>query len=336
MKKKMFALVCAVMLALGVLGGCANNSPAGKVEELEELKGRVVYSIGMGNVPDLVFRALLKQAGVDYRFSDVAQEGVVSLAYVSEGAEIMGGLKTGKMNYGVVSEPAATLALNNVEGAERMIDIQALYEKVTGSDNGFPQAALVVKKSFLDAHPGYVAKFVAALKADAKWAESEPAAALNAIKSAGSTSVAMLNQTIAKGCNLGFTSAADAKQQLLKFYESLRGVAKKGETPVGDTLPDDQFFKGEISGDDEQNVTAKVYAPDGAPAICLSKLIADGFEGAEFNVVLPDTIGGYVSKGTADIAVMPTNVAARLYSLDVDIVMLGVTNFGSLYLVGKA
>ena len=37
----------------------------------------------------------------------------------------------------------------------------------------------------------------------------------------------------------------------------------------------------------------------------------------------------------ADIAVMPTNAAAIRYAADKSIIMLGVTNFGSLYLIGR-
>ena len=340
--KKLLCIIAPVFMALCALTGCGNGSPAGKVEELEGLKGRVVYSIGRGNVPDLVFRYILKKAGVDYRFADTAKEGTVSLAYVSEGTEFIAGLTTGQMNYGVVSEPAATAALKKVESAERMLDIQELYANATGSENGYPQAALVVKKSFLAAHSGYVADFLSAFKAGAKWAESEPVSALSAIKSKGSTAVAMLTAEIAKGCNLGFTSANSAKKQLLGFYEALDSVKEDGETPIGNKTPDDAFFADadKISGESETGVTAKVYAPDGAPAISLAKLIADEFSGAEFNIVQPANIGGFVGNGTADIAIMPTNAAANMHAQmlkkgDDDIVMLGVTNWGSLYLIGR-
>ena len=329
--KRILAVLFAVVLGAGVLCGC-NDSPKGKVEELEELKGRVVYSIGQGQVPDLVFRYLLKEAGVEYRLADTAKEGVVSLAYVSEGTEIVGGLAAGQMNYGVLSEPAATVALKNAAGTSRMIDIQALYKKVTGSKNGYPQAALVVKKDFLAAHPGYVAAFVAAFEAGAKWAETEPDGALAEIRKAGSTTVPMLTAEIAKGCNLGFTPAADCKAQLVSFYNGLNDVKDEGTAPVGAKLPNDAFYRGEITGEAETGVRAKVYAPDGAPAISLAKMIYDGFD-ADFSVVPPANIMAKVMTD-ADIAVMPANAAAAKAD-DAGIVMLGVTNFGSLYMVGK-
>ena len=339
--KKLLAIVLSVFFAFGVLAGCNNDTPSGKVKELEELKGRVVYSIGKGNVPDLVFRYILKKAGIEYVVNSTeVVDGKVSLGYVSEGTEFIGGLKAETMHYGVISEPAATQATKNVDGATKMFDIQELYNEISGSNSGYPQAALVVKKSFLDAHPGYVKDFVAAFKQDAKWAETNPADALTAIKNAGSTTLPLLNAEIAKGCNLGFTSAAVAKNELLDFYKALNEVVITEQKEVGVAkMPEDEFFKGEIAGESESGVTAHIYAPYGAPAIGMAKLIADGFAGANFHIVPPANIMESVVNGkdgnpAADIAIMPTNAAAIRYAADKSIVMLGVTNWGSLYLVG--
>ena len=330
--KKFISTLCAFLLAATFFAGCGNDAPSGKVEQLEDLRGKVVYSIGNGSVPDLVFRYILKQNDIEYRFSDKPKDGTVSIAYVLEGSEFIGGLTAGKMNYGVISEPAATVALNKVGGAERLFDIQKLYDGVSGATGGYPQAALVVKKTFLEAHRGYVADFISAFESGSKWAETSPAEALAAIKSAGSSTVPLLTSDIARGCNLGFTRASEVKDKLKGFYNALESVQEEGETPVGAKLPSDDFYMGEISAPAETGVTAKVYAPDGAPAISLAKMIADGYAGAQFKIVQPSIIGASVV-GDADIAIMPTNAAAML-SEKAGIVMLGVTNFGSLYLIG--
>lgn len=333
--KKRVCFLLACVFAAALLCGCG-HSPKGKVQELEELKGRVVYSIGKGNVPDLVFRYLLKSAGVSYRYSDEAKEGTVSLAYVSEGTEIVGGLAAGKINYGVLGEPAATTALKKVQGTERMLDLQQLYNKVTDTAGGYPQAVLAVKTKFLQDHPGYVTQFVASLQANAKWAETNTQEAVAAIKGVYTqTSVASLTQESAKGCNIAFTSALDAKVELLAFFRALDSVKEEGETPIGNGLPDDTFFAAVPQGESEQNVTANVYAPDGAPAVGLSKPIADGFAGATFHIVPPADIGGYVLKGTADLAILPSNAAANLYGKGAGIQVLGVINHGNLFMVGK-
>ena len=342
MKRKIICIVCAVMMAVS-LCACADKGPSGKVETLGELKGRVVYSIGQGQVPDLVFRSILKQAGVPYTFSDAAESGKVSLAYAADGVQVIAGLNSGAYNYGVLGEPAATNALGKVAGTSVMFDLQELYGELHSGQKGFPQAVLVVKKSFYEAHPAFVKAFVEAFTAGVKWAETNASEALTALKSAGSTQIAALTNKIAKNCNLGFKAASAAKQEILTFYEDINGVyeAGAGETsPIGGSLPDDAFFAAiPAAGEAESGVTANVYAPDGAPAIALSKLIHDSFAGVDFHIVQPSDIGPQVLSGAADIAIMPSNAAANIYGKKKDTdaapLCLGVTCFGNLYLIGK-
>ena len=78
-----------------------------------------------------------------------------------------------------------------------------------------------------------------------------------------------------------------------------------------------------------------IYMPDGAPAIAVSALMANGFENTDFTVVQSTAIAQYVANGTADLAIMPINAAAKLYNDGVGITMLSVNTHGNLYLVGS-
>ena len=83
-----------------------------------------------------------------------------------------------------------------------------------------------------------------------------------------------------------------------------------------------------------------IAAPDGAPVLALYSLMKDGtaiggktvgykvYTGAA-------NIGTAISSGDADIAVMPLNVASKLYNKGEDIKLLSVNIFGVLYMVGK-
>ncbi|MDE6293949.1 MAG: ABC transporter substrate-binding protein [Clostridiales bacterium] len=88
-------------------------------------------------------------------------------------------------------------------------------------------------------------------------------------------------------------------------------------------------------GNDEGDETIHVYMPDGAPAIALASLMDGGYSGFDFTVVPSNEIGGVVSNGTADMAIMPIDAAANLYNGGKDIVMLSVNTHGNLYMVGK-
>ncbi|MCH5153671.1 MAG: ABC transporter substrate-binding protein [Clostridiales bacterium] len=90
--------------------------------------------------------------------------------------------------------------------------------------------------------------------------------------------------------------------------------------------------QGDPTGGDKE--TVHVYMPDGAPAIALASVMDSGYDGFDFTVVPSETIGGVVANGTADMAIMPIDAAAKLYNGNVEIVMLSVNTHGNLYMVG--
>ena len=86
-----------------------------------------------------------------------------------------------------------------------------------------------------------------------------------------------------------------------------------------------------------EKATISVYAPDGAPALAISKFISDGESfgtGAkfEYHVVDQSEIGAYA--GAADVIVMPVNAASKIYSAK-SYKTAGVITHGNLYIMSK-
>ena len=83
-----------------------------------------------------------------------------------------------------------------------------------------------------------------------------------------------------------------------------------------------------------------LMAPDGAPALAAASIFADGtIGGRTVNssiVAGADEISTNVANGTADIAIMPVNLAARIYNGGAKIKLVSVSVTGCLYMVGKS
>lgn len=83
-----------------------------------------------------------------------------------------------------------------------------------------------------------------------------------------------------------------------------------------------------------------IAVPDGAPTLALYSLmdsvnVLEGYK-VRYKVLSgAENIGKTLVSGAADCAVMPVNVAAKLYNAGNDIKLLSVNVFGVLYLVGK-
>ncbi|MFR3569449.1 MAG: ABC transporter substrate-binding protein [Paraclostridium sordellii] len=91
----------------------------------------------------------------------------------------------------------------------------------------------------------------------------------------------------------------------------------------------------------KEDVSVKVSMPDGLPSIAMSKLafknknIKDGYN-VNYNIEkTPDNLSTTVMKGEADIAVVPSNMAAIAYNKTKNYEIAGTTGLGSFYLVSN-
>ncbi len=94
------------------------------------------------------------------------------------------------------------------------------------------------------------------------------------------------------------------------------------------------------SNDGEKSLS--FYAPDGAPALAIAKLINDKENfitdaTIDYKVVSSNDIGGVMSQGKGDFIVMPINAASKLYKANSDstYVMTAVITHGNLYLMSS-
>ncbi|HKL73888.1 MAG TPA: ABC transporter substrate-binding protein [Clostridia bacterium] len=81
-----------------------------------------------------------------------------------------------------------------------------------------------------------------------------------------------------------------------------------------------------------------ISMPDGAPALAMAKLMKDfTYENYVVNFeIVPgvNEITARLSQKTANIAMLPTNIATKLYANNLDIRLISSNVFGVLYLVG--
>ncbi len=91
---------------------------------------------------------------------------------------------------------------------------------------------------------------------------------------------------------------------------------------------------GEQKGED---VVINVAVPDGAPALAIASMLAGKtFDGYQVNYEIVDgtDIATKLTAKQADIAIMPTNLAAKLYNNGLGIKTVATNVYGLLYLVG--
>lgn len=211
--------------------------------DLPELAGKRLGVIGQGNVPDLTLRMILDSEGIPYQRSEEAVSGKVALSYYADGGALLPLLVSGKVDYALLGEPAATTAASK-PGQQIVIDLQEMWE--LAFDGEFPQACLVVKGRLIDENKSYIEKFLNALSESDGWAERYPENALAAVndhmeKGTVST-LKTLDADTVKRCNIKTVPAKESKEICDGYFEALCSMMTELGKPVLASVPDAGFY----------------------------------------------------------------------------------------------
>ncbi|MCM1368364.1 MAG: ABC transporter substrate-binding protein [Roseburia sp.] len=220
----------------------------GKTEEqatLESLAGKRVGSIGQGQVPDLTLRMMLDECGVEFAVSETAVTGKAAIRYPADNEALPQLLKTGKIDYAFMPEPAVSTAVSNL-GLHVVMDAQQQWTELFGGE--YPQACLVATTELVENDPDYVDAFIARLKKTEteEWAENNPEEAVQAVKdnfvSGSQSTLAALSAEIIGRCNIKAVDAATARATCETYFGKLVSMQTGLGTSVISAAPDDGFY----------------------------------------------------------------------------------------------
>ena len=141
------------------------------ITKIEDLAGKTILNSNKNEAPDLIFRLILKWAGLD-------PDKDVNIEYVGSPNEEVPLFLNGRADVAVMHEPASTAALMKAkaEGIPlfRAFDVTEVYGKYTGRGPRIPQVGLAVNEDFLEAHEDVVRATHEACVEAGKWVLENP------------------------------------------------------------------------------------------------------------------------------------------------------------------
>ena len=144
------------------------------ITRIEDLAGKTILNSNKNEAPDLIFRLVLKWAGLD-------PDKDVNIEYVGSPNEEVPLFLNGRADVAVMHEPASTAALMKAkaEGIPlfRAFDVTEVYGKYTGRGPKIPQVGLAVSEDFLEQHEDIVRAVHEACVDAGKWVLENPAEA---------------------------------------------------------------------------------------------------------------------------------------------------------------
>ena len=211
---------------------------------LEGLKGKVIGVIGRGLVPDLTFRAVLKDNGLldCVVEGSTPTDGKISIRYFDDASQMLPLLKQGMVTIGLLPEPAVTKLTTKLASDKTWfrLDVQELYDSEL---KAYPQAVLMVKKSVYDKYKANIGAMASAFSDNLIWIKENVADAITAINgvlpegTVPSLDTATITATVIDNCKIYYQPSADAKQQVKDYIDKIIAV----ESASAKAITDDFF-----------------------------------------------------------------------------------------------
>lgn len=203
-----------------------------EIHSIENLKGKEVYTMGRGLTPDMVFRYILEENGID-------PEKDVNLKYLTGGTELASSLIAGESQIALIPEPMLSNVLMKRKDVNVSLDIQEEWAEATGLSTSYPQASLIIKADIIENNPEFVEAFVKEFEASINWANENPADAGNYSEELQTDLNAKIVEKAIERINMKFVNSAEAKTAIETYLNVLFEYSPES---VGGKLPDDNFY----------------------------------------------------------------------------------------------
>ena len=204
---------------------------AEKVNDWQALKGKTIHLMAKGMTPDIMFRYLLTQHGID-PIKDVN----LDYSYPTH-IELANAVASGKAKMGVISEPLVSMVMNKNKNVNPIFSLNEEWKKKTNKE--IPQTALLVNKELASENPELVNSFLSEYKKSVQWVNTNPESAAKLIvKHEILNNEEIAAQSIPR-CNMHFEYVSEIKTQV---HEYLKIFYNMNPETVGGKLPDENFY----------------------------------------------------------------------------------------------
>jgi len=200
----------------------------------EQLVGKKVIMPFKNDMPDITFRALLKQRGID--------ESKVDITYTATPAEAVSLFLTQPFDIAYLPEPLASACI--LKGKKMGVEVVRTFDFLQSWAESFntqpiiPQAGIIANRDFYQAHTAEFELLHQDLQNALTWVKNNPQSAAEigtnyfpAPAPAIANAIPHANLTVRKG--------SEIKEELLKFYDI---VLRYNPKLLGGKLPADDFF----------------------------------------------------------------------------------------------
>ena len=206
----------------------------GEYNNLNDMKGKVVYTVGAGGTPEVALKNILTANGIKFADGDEASDSeTVYINAVSEAQLVMVALNKGEADFAILGEPVVSQAMAKT-GAKIAFSVEDEWKKAHPGV-GFVQAGLIVKSAVLDNYGGYVDALMEKMRENNAYINEHIETVSDELKLINATLPKLSAETLAR-CLIGADKASFRRADIEAFLKALNPA------DYGGKLPSDDFY----------------------------------------------------------------------------------------------
>lgn len=205
-----------------------------------QLAGKTVFCAGRGATPEYMFRYVLEKEKISVT-ENPKKKNSVRLDFSIPNADLATALISGKVDYILVPEPFATVALNKGadKGVKKITTLSDEYKKVQKTEINFPMTVLVVNKKSLETKKSLVDAYLEMYKKAVQWTNENPDVAGGLVeKHTLGLNSKIATESIPNGAYV-FVSGKNSKPQMENL---LKIFLQQNPESIGGKIPRDDFY----------------------------------------------------------------------------------------------
>ena len=196
------------------------------IKTVEDIKGKTVYAIGEGNMPEYLLDEILEENGLK-----------VTVEYKADFNEIKAVAESDKSAVFMLPEPYASMLKTSAEGMRYALDLSDEWEKV--NDAPFAQGVVVARAEYIENNPEYIETFLMQNEISVNFITENLEAAPQMLSDAKSFASPEEATAVIVGCNPGFIRGEEMKSAVSGTLEMLYEANPES---IGGEMPADEFY----------------------------------------------------------------------------------------------
>ena len=206
--------------------------PEGGPESWQQLEGRTVYSLARGATPDVLFRYLLEEQGLD-------PENDLTIDYSYGHVELAQLAASGQVELAVLPEPFVTQVTMRNPNMRVLLDFQESWKQVTGSDQSYPQTVFLARREAAERSPEHFSRLMERIRSSLQFALDDPAVTAELTADSEVGLPAAVTESALPRLNIRYESATEARAEIEGYLQLLYGFNPRS---IGGAIPGDDFY----------------------------------------------------------------------------------------------